>query len=266
MNVINKKKEKLIKKKKKQEKTERKDKEIERKEQEINIKEEETERKKEVKTENQNYDLQMNALFRSISNNYIFFITLFYCLYKFKQNPKYKSSYIQLLFSFITVSITGYFVHFISHHINFTNYHKENKNILTMNSYTNYIIKFICNFFDFHDITHHDTSINKQILNIIYEFFNNVVMQGLGLVIFIKMLDLRVVLLWAFMYATIHNINYLFIKPSTHRDHHINNKTNYGIDYCDILFNTKYEWNDIETHNHGAINLLVVTYIIMYFT
>jgi sterol desaturase/sphingolipid hydroxylase (fatty acid hydroxylase superfamily) len=252
MNVINKKKEKQIKKKKKKE-------EIERKEQEIK-------KEKEVKIENQEYYLQMNALFRSISNNYIFFITLFYCLYKLKQNPKYNSSYIKLLFSFITVSVTGYFVHFISHHINFTNYHKQNNNILTRNSYINYIIKFICNFFDFHDITHHDTSINKQILNIIYEFLNNVIMQGLGLVIFIKMLDIRVIILWAFMYATIHNINYLFIKPSTHRDHHINNHTNYGIDYCDILFNTKYDWNDIETHNHGAINLLVVTYIIMYFT
>lgn len=240
----------------------------------VNKKEKQSKKKKkdklckelERKKEGLSYDDQVNMLFRSISNNYIFFITVFFCLYKLKQNPKYNSSYIKLVFSFIVVSILGYFVHFISHHINFTDYHKQHNNILTMNSYTNYIIKCICKICDFHDITHHDTSINKQPQNILYELLNNIIMQGLGLVIFIKMIDIRVVILWAFMYATIHNINYLFIKPSTHSDHHINNHTNYGIDYCDILFNTKYDWDDIETHNHGAINLLVVTYIIMYFT
>jgi hypothetical protein len=150
--------------------------------------------------------------------------------------------------------------------MNFTDYHKTHDNILTRNRYINYGLKGICRFFDFHDITHHDTSINKQAVNIIYELLNNIFMQGLGFVLLIKMIDTRVFILWAFMYATIHNINYLFIKPTTHSDHHINSHTNYGIDYCDILFNTKYDWNDIETHNHGAINLLVITYIIMYFT
>ena len=246
LNILNKKKKEKHSKKKKKEKKKKKKKE------------------KVEQLKKKNY--QLNKLFKSISNNYIFFLTVFYCLYKLKQNPKYDSSYIKLIFSFIVVSVLGYFVHYISHHINFKNYHKTHDNILTRNSYTNYIIKCICNFFDFHDITHHDTNINKQIQNIIYEFLNNLVMQGLGFVILVKMIDIRVVILWAFMYATIHNINYLFIKPTTHRDHHVNSHKNYGIDYCDILFNTKYDWDDIETHNHGAINLLIITYIIMYFT
>ena len=211
-------------------------------------------------------DPQLNILFRSLSNNYIFFITVFFCLYKLKQNPKYDSSYIKLVFSFILTSFLGYFVHYISHHINFTEYHKKNDNILTRNRYINYVIKVIFNLFDFHNITHHDKGVNKTIMNITYEFLNNVVMQGLGFILLIKMIDTRVFILWAFMYASIHNINYLFINPSTHQDHHINNHTNYGIDYCDILFNTKTDWNDVEIHNHGSINLLIITYVMMYFT
>ena len=91
-------------------------------------------------------------------------------------------------------------------------------------------------------------------------------MQGFSIVILIKTMDIRVILLWAFMYATIHNINYLYIKPSTHQGHHLNSHTNYGIDYMDIILNTKSDFNDIETHNHAAINLLVITYIITYVT
>jgi sterol desaturase/sphingolipid hydroxylase (fatty acid hydroxylase superfamily) len=91
-------------------------------------------------------------------------------------------------------------------------------------------------------------------------------MQGLGVVLIIKLIDIRVLLLWAFMYATVHNINYVFIKPTTHKDHHVNNHTNYGLDVVDILLNTKYDYNDIEVHNHVAINLILITYVICYFT
>ena len=244
-NIKNEKKEKKYKKEKKHKKEEQKK------------QQNETEKKE---------DKHLNILFLSIKKNYLYFLTLFFCLYKFKQNKKYNSSYIKLVFSFIIISMIGYFSHYISHHFNFTDFYKKNDNILTRNSYINNISTGICRFLDFHDSRHHDTSINKQIQNIIYEFLNNVIIQGIGLVIFIKIMDIRVIILWAFMYATIHNINYLFIKPTTHSDHHLNSHTNYGIDFVDIIFNSKYDWNDIETHNHGAINLLLITYIICYFT
>jgi hypothetical protein len=211
-------------------------------------------------------DTQLKILWKSISGNYIFFLVLFFCLYKFTQNKKYNSSYIQLILSFLVVSFIGHFSHYISHHINFEKFYNNCDNILTRNKYTNKIIENFFYFLDFHDKTHHDTSINKQMYNIFFEFINNVVTQGVGIILFIKLIDIRVILLWAFMYSTIHNINYLFISPTTHRDHHLNSHTNYGIDYVDILLNTKYDWNDIETHNHGAFNLLIITYIIMYFT
>ena len=121
------------------------------------------------------------------------------------------------------MSILGYFSHYVSHRINFTNYCKNTNNIFMDNRYTGPVIKSAIRFLDFHDVIHHDTSINKQFINIVYEFINNVVLQGLALVIFIKLIDIRVAILWTFMYATIHNINFLLISPTTHRDHHINN-------------------------------------------
>jgi len=72
-------------------------------------------------------------------------------------------------------------------------------------------------------------------------------------------------MLCALMYATTHNINYVYLKPSVHRDHHIDNSTNFGIDIADILFDTKYNLDDIETHNHVSINLIIITLIIVYF-
>lgn len=209
---------------------------------------------------------QLQALWKSITNNYIFFLALFFCLYKFKQSNKHNSSYLKLFATFIVIGTFGHFSHYISHHINFTEFYSKCDNILTRNTYSNYVITQAVNFLDFHDKIHHDTSINKHIKNICLEFLNNVYMQGFSIVILIKTMDIRVILLWTFMYATIHNINYLYIKPSTHQGHHINSHTNYGIDYMDIILNTKYDFNDIETHNHAAINLLVITYIITYIT
>lgn len=215
---------------------------------------------------NKNNELQLSALWKSITGNYLFFIALFFCLYKFKQSTQYTSSYFILVLSFIFSSFQGYFSHYVSHHINFTDFYKKCDNILTRNKYINYCLTAGVDFLDFHDKIHHDTGINKQILNICYEFLNNVYMQGLGVVIIIKFIDIRVLLLWAFMYASVHNINYLYLKPTTHKDHHLDNHTNYGLDFVDILLNTKYDYNDIELHNHAGINLILIAYVICYFT
>lgn len=210
--------------------------------------------------------LQLSALWKSIYGNYVFFIALFFCLYKFKQNTKYDASYLILFLSFIFASIQGYFSHYVSHHINFTDFYNTCDNILTRNKYVDGCLRSCVDFLDFHDKIHHDTDINKQTQNICYEFLNNVYMQGLGVVLIIKLIDIRVLLLWAFMYAAVHNINYLYVKPTTHKDHHVNHHTNYGLDFVDILLNTKYDYNDVEQHNHAAINLILITYVICYFT
>lgn len=215
---------------------------------------------------NKNNKLQLSALWKSITGNYLFFIALFLCLYKFKQSTQYTSSYFILVLSFIFASFQGYFSHYVSHHMNFTDLYKNCDNILTRNKFINYCLNAGVDFLDFHDKIHHDTGINKQISNICYEFLNNVYMQGLGVVLIIKFIDIRVLLLWAFMYASVHNINYLYLKPTTHKDHHLDHHTNYGLDFVDILLNTKYDYNDIELHNHAGINLILIAYVICYFT
>ena len=122
-------------------------------------------------------------------------------------------------------------------------------------------------FLEFHPKTHHNSNINTQFKNIIFEFINNLFTQGFFLIIIIKVIkyiNIKIVILWAFFYATIHNINFLFIKPTTHRDHHLDNTTNYGLDIYDIIFGTKYNWGDIENYNHGVINMIIITIIIYY--
>ena len=69
--------------------------------------------------------------------------------------------------------------------MSFTNMYVSNKNYITENRILNPIMKGICHFLDFHDITHHDSTINKRWYNIVYEFVNNFVMQG-GLIIIIR--------------------------------------------------------------------------------
>jgi hypothetical protein len=208
------------------------------------------------------------ALKESVKKNKWFYLTLFVCFFMFKESSPQNTSYILLIVSYIFVLILGHITHRISHNINFTDmYNKFKKNNINPRI-DNYILKF-CSFLDFHSITHHDTTINKKPVNILYEFFNNVITQGGAVIIFVKLvdyfIDYRVILLWAFMYATTHNINYVYLKPSTHRDHHIDDSTNYGIDIADIIFDTKYNLDDIETHNHVSINLIIITLIIIYF-
>jgi hypothetical protein len=208
------------------------------------------------------------AFKESIKKNKWFYLTLFICFYMFKQSSPNNTSYILLVVSYIFILIFGHIVHRISHNINFTNIYNKHKKRNIHPRIDGYLMNF-CRFMDFHSITHHDTTVNKEPANLFYEFINNVITQGGIIIIFVKLvnyfIDFRVVMLWALMYATTHNINYVFLKPSTHRDHHIDDNTNFGIDIADIIFDTKYDLDDIETHNHVSINLFIITLIIIYF-
>jgi len=208
------------------------------------------------------------ALKESIKINKWFYFSLILCFYMFKQSNPENTSYITLVFSYIFIMIAGHVSHRISHHINFTDiYNKFKKS--NINPCIDNILLKACKVFDFHTTTHHDSAINKQPENILYEFLNNMLAQGGSLIIIVTFvnyfIDFRVILMWMLAYATNHNINYLFLKPSTHRDHHLDGNTNYGIDFADILFDTKYDLDDVETHNHISINLILVTLVIIYF-
>ena len=189
------------------------------------------------------------------------------CIIKLKGSQK-DSSYIKVIFSIVASHFYGYFIHYLFHKISFVKIYKECDNIFTRNKYSNTILNMCVEIMDFHHSTHHDSSVNKTLTNIIYEFLNNILFQGIGLVIFIqlfiKLIDIRVFIIWALTYATVHNINFLFVNPSTHRDHHKNYNTNFAVDYMDILFNTKYDCNDIEDMNHYSINTFILTYLVVY--
>jgi hypothetical protein len=212
--------------------------------------------------------VQVNAIYKSVKQNYLFYIALLICVYAFTKCSHNKSKFFLSIFSLFFITFYGYFVHLVSHYMGtkISELYKTYDNIFTRNTFLNWMALKAINFGEFHAKTHHDTEINKTRKNIALEFINNVVSQG-GLLIMVKifldLIDNRVILLWAFFYATVHNINYNIESPLTHRQHHLNDKTNYGIDIWDIIVGSKYDWDTIETHNHSAINLLVIAAVIV---
>ena len=170
------------------------------------------------------------------------------------------------LYSLCYVAFLGYISHIISHSISFTDLFNK-YNIFTDNNFLNKCMTKITYFLDFHRNIHHNTSINKQPNNIVYEFINNFVIQGVLpylLIEYFKLLDVRVCFLWGFFYASVHNINYFYVKPKTHTQHHINDHKNYGVDIFDIIFGTKYDTLEIENMNHMGYNLIISALIVIY--
>ena len=214
-------------------------------------------------------NVQVKAIVKSVKQNYIFYLTILLSLYAFTKCTYNKSNYLLGLLSICFITFYGYFVHMVSHHMNtkISELYKTYDNIFTRNKYLNWIAIKMIDFGEFHAKTHHDSDINKTKQNIALEFINNIVSQG-GLLIIVKyfldLIDNRVILLWALFYATVHNMNYNIVSPLTHRQHHMNDKTNYGIDIWDIIVGTKYEWDTIETHNHTAINIILIKAVIVF--
>lgn len=225
---------------------------------------------KESGAEKVSYEEQIDALKTSIwKNKYFYVISLFCCFVLAnieidKNDSIYKKGYLysRSIASLGFAMLAGHTIHWLSHHVNCRDYLDSCDNIITNNKYIRSILNIYADIIDFHDTTHHDSSVNKKWENIMYEFINNFLTQSVLIVWLIQQLDFKVILLWGLMYATVHNINYLVIKPVTHMQHHVKSTTNYGIDVTDILFNTKYNWKHIESHNHAGINLLVITAII----
>lgn len=237
--------------------------------------------KKRETTSQKKKDFKIETLYKSLEINKYFFLILalslsVYCHYK---NKSFTSS----LLTFVLMTFLGYLAHVISHSFNANeSFEKlENKTFFTSNEYTKPLIKKTCDFIDFHDKIHHDTKINKEPLNIFYEVVNNFLIQG-GLVylfyIVSRYIEPEMFILWAFMYTTIHHVNYAIIGSEEHKQHHANKYTNYGLDIWDIIFNTKPEEKEgvsegtggkegeqtPENFNHIIFNLLVGL-VILYF-
>ena len=211
---------------------------------------------------------QGDPLLKNIKVNYIFYISILISVY-FICKAENKNFIIGII-TFIIVSMNGYFIHMISHFTNYTKIYDSLDNYITRNRFTSFIIRNMCRLVDFHDEIHHDSSINKKFKNAFIEFILNFITQCsyLLIVIFIsKRMSYWIVALWGLSYSTIHIINYEFVKPETHMLHHVDKHTNYGLDIWDVLFNSKYNNNNYKTENinHGAINVFILTGIILYF-
>tara|TARA_B110000208_G_C11788192_1_gene436403 strand:+ start:1307 stop:2146 length:840 start_codon:yes stop_codon:yes gene_type:complete len=181
--------------------------------------------------------------------------------------------------SFILASLLGYFVHYISHKVDYTKLYTEFKEYYTLHDklplYLDKLIHIFTYIIDFHDKQHHDSNINTKWYNILIEGIENILMEGGLLVILAKLLgfgihtrwgniilNYPIIILWGLLYTTVHLVNYKIVD-NPHKNHHKNYTTNYGIDSLDIIFNTKYDINNIENMNHAGFNIIIILVLII---
>jgi len=219
---------------------------------------------------------------KSFKLNFVFWTSTIICLIIITQFSE-DHSYWNTLFTFIIAMLLGWYIHYLSHAYDLLLIYENSKNSVIEYVKSNENFDSICRniilySIDFHDKIHHDTSINKEKFNLIWEIFQNFLMEG-GLLILVAYFynfqiklgnsifkfNKAVLLLWGVLYATVHNINYIILGCEQHVNHHINPKTNYGIDILDILFDTKYDIENIEDINHASLNVILITLFIIYF-
>jgi hypothetical protein len=131
-------------------------------------------------------DTQVNAIITSVKSNYLFYIVLIGCIYLINKSARKSPNILLSILTIIPISLFGYIVHYVSHYMKDKlgkKYSKYN-NIFTRNSVCNGIITYIIRVVEFHDSVHHDTSINKKFTNIGLEFMNNLLLQGVIILIF----------------------------------------------------------------------------------
>ena len=205
-----------------------------------------------------------NMLWQSVQQNQYFYGSIVVCSAVLAWLTK--SSFIFAILTFVYASFVGYAGHAVVHYVNFTKAYAECTNPILKNKVATPILTSICKYMDFHDQIHHDTEVNKQIKHVLIEFVLNFITQGgllIATVLLCRCVNVYVALLWALAYSTVHNINYEYLNPVFHQLHHKDNSTNYGIDIWDILVGTKYPGDEIEDINHYAINLVLITAIIV---
>ena len=74
--------------------------------------------------------------------------------------------------------------------------------------------------------------------------------------------DPYIITLMSIFYISTHNINYGLMRVNkVHSKHHQDYSVNYGPDFCDIIFRTKYPKDGIENTDHYIPNIIVATII-----
>jgi hypothetical protein len=196
--------------------------------------------------------------------NWIFYLGLLLSLYVFSAHTK--TSLVKNILSFILISLAGYFIHLMAHQYDYKILFEkaiEHNSFLTRSDFMKDIVRWTGELVSFHDDVHHDTEINKNWDNQIYEFIHNFIAQGLVMfvaIIIFRNLNPKIALIWGLYYATIHIINYNFVQPEVHKQHHEDKHTNYGLDVWDVLFNTKFD-KSLENYNHSVVNVMLLFFI-----
>jgi hypothetical protein len=227
--------------------------------------EEKTEEKTEEKVEEKDIE---DPLLKSLKINYIFVLSILLSVYVFSYFSK--TNFIINLIGFTYITLYQYFVHLIAHNFSFKNfYEKSNCKYLKNIKIIDYLINQTIYYIDFHDKIHHDSSLNKMNINIIIEFISNIFYEG-GAIILLKiilnMLDNRLIIVLALTYATVHMINLQVTDSIVHKKHHICKYSNYGFDFWDIFFGTKYknDNSEVENINNYSYNLIFFTGLVTY--
>lgn len=230
-------------------------------------------------------------MFDSLKKNYLLTIVIIIQIVAFSilypSNPN-GGDYTNILFGFITFilsALSGYYVHVFSHLFDYEDLYMNIYNSSTivgrvlrkLPRFIQYLISKFVYLLDFHDKIHHDTNINKRWYNLLIEGIMNIYTEGVALILLFKGLDFgihirgyvfkmnySILFAWSIMYATIHNINYNIITPVCHFQHHLDESTNYGIDFLDILLGSKYD-NIPEEMNHAALNIILIMIVIIIF-
>ncbi len=220
--------------------------------------------------------------YNSFKDNAIFWLTLFTCTIIISHYSK-NSCYISGICTLFITMYMGWEIHRFIHANNLTNIYKTIDDpfinyIRNKCPILNYCVLTFTWYSDFHDVIHHDSTINKEWKNLLIEFIENIFAEG-GVLIMLTLitnfsislynrnfsLNKGVLLLWALLYATVHNINYNISPSKQHILHHKEPQTNYGIDLIDIIFNTKCDKDSYEVNNVAAINIIIISAFIVYF-
>ena len=82
---------------------------------------------------------------------------------------------------------------------------------------------------------------------------------------FLNLINLELFVLWGLVYATVHLINFKFIKSASHEEHHKNYIKNIQDDFLlvDTLFDSKYD-DYLENVNHYSVNIILTTCLLKY--
>ena len=252
----------------------------------------EKKKKKKSKSRKNIYDsFEKNLIFKnsqyiveSLSINLPYWITMGICIYILTKYSTKNYTFVEGIISFLIAIYSGYSVHYTSHTYDFGKIYQNSTNpiILYLKSFENinyFIENFILYVFDFHDKIHHDSTINKKPHLIFIEFIQNLITTGGLLAWFVYISNFHLsfnnttfrfnpasFLLWGMIYATVHNINFLFHENEQHVKHHIDPCTNYALDIVDIIFDTKYDLENIENFNwDGCVNGIIITALMIYF-